>query len=60
MVAGIETNLGQVLGGNTEFLVMPQLHYGIDLHWMIQAGVGARVTTGFILPEAGFRIIREF
>ena len=60
MVAGIETNLGQTVGGNTEFLLMPQLHYEIDRHWMIQAGVGARFTTGFTLPEAGFRIIREF
>ena len=60
MVAGIETNLGQVLGGNTELLVMPQLHYEVDRHWMIQVGAGARFTTGFTLPEAGFRIIREF
>jgi hypothetical protein len=60
IVAGIETNLGQVLGDNTEFLVMPQLHYEIDRYWMIQAGVGARFTTGVTLPEAGFRIIREF
>lgn len=60
IVAGIETNFGQTLGGNTEILVMPQLHYEIDRYWMIQAGVGTRVTTGFILPEAGFRIIREF
>lgn len=60
MVAGIETNLGQTVGGNTEILVMPQLHYEIDRYWMIQAGVGVRATTGFILPEAGFRIIREF
>lgn len=59
-VAGIETNLGQVIGGNTELLVMPQLHYEIDRYWMIQAGVGTRVTTGLTLPEAGFRIIREF
>lgn len=59
-VAGIETNLGQVIGGNTELLVMPQLHYEIDRYWMIQAGIGARISTGFTLPEAGFRLIREF
>jgi len=59
-VAGIETNLGQVIGGNTELLVMPQLHYEIDRYWMIQAGIGAHISAGFTLPEAGFRIIREF
>ncbi len=60
VVAGVETNVGQVLGGNTEVLVMPQVHYEIGPYWMIQAGVGARFTTGFTLPEAGFRLIREF
>jgi len=60
IVAGIETNLGQVVEGNTEFLVMPQLHYEIDRYWMIQGGVGGRFTTGITLPVASFRIIREF
>jgi hypothetical protein len=60
MVAGIETNLNQVIGGNTEMLFMPQLHYELDRYWMIQGGVGARVTAGRTLPVAGFRIIREF
>lgn len=60
MVVGVETNTGQTLGGNTEVLVMPQLHYEIDRYWMIQVGVGARFTTDFTLPEVGFRLIREF
>lgn len=60
MVTGIETNLNQVIGGNTEVLFMPQLHYEIDRYWMIQGGVGARFTVGRTLPVAGFRIIREF
>jgi hypothetical protein len=60
MVAGIETNLNQVIGGNTGVLFMPQLHYELDRYWMIQGGVGARVTAGLTLPVAGFRIIREF
>lgn len=60
VVAGVETNVGQVLGGNTEVLVMPQLHYELSRYWMIQAGVGARFTSAFALPEAGFRLIREF
>jgi len=60
LVAGIETNFNQVIRGDIEVLVMPQLHYEVDRHWMVQAGVGARVTTKFTLPVAGFRIIREF
>ena len=60
LVAGIEANLNQVFKGNTEVLFMPQLHYEVDRHWMIQAGVGARFTTGFTLPQVGFRLIREF
>jgi hypothetical protein len=60
LVAGVETNLNQVVGGNTGILFMPQLHYELSRYWMIQGGVGARFTTGFTLPEAGFRIIREF
>jgi hypothetical protein len=60
VVVGLETNTGQTLGGNTEVLVMPQLHFEIDRYWMLQVGVGTRVTTAFTLPEAGFRLIREF
>lgn len=60
LVAGVETNFNQVISGDIETLVMPQLHYEVDRHWMIQAGVGARFTTEFTLPVAGFRIIREF
>lgn len=60
VVAGIETNFGQVLGGSASLLVMPQLHYELGKFWMLQAGVGARYTSGFTLPEIGFRLIREF
>jgi hypothetical protein len=60
VVAGVETNVGQVFGGNTKLLVMPQLHYELSRYWMIQAGVGARFTSALVLPEAGFRLIREF
>lgn len=60
MVAGVETNVGQVLGGHTSLLVMPQVHYEVDLHWMIQGGIGVRITNDLTLPEIGFRLIREF
>jgi hypothetical protein len=60
VVAGVETNVGQVLGGNTSLLVMPQIHHELGAFWMLQAGAGARFTSGFTLPEIGFRLIREF
>ena len=60
LVGGIETNFGQVLDGKSALLVMPQFHYEVDPHWMIQAGAGARVTSELTLPEIGFRLIREF
>jgi hypothetical protein len=62
LVGGIETNFGQVLDGNSALLllVMPQFHYEVDPHWMIQAGAGARVTSELTPPEIGFRLIREF
>lgn len=60
MVAGVETNVGQVLGGHASVLVMPQVHYEVDLHWMIQGGIGVRITHDLTLPEIGFRLIREF
>jgi hypothetical protein len=60
LVAGIETNLNQVIGGDTAFLLMPQLHYEISKRWMLQAGAGAQFTSEFILPQLGFRLIREF
>lgn len=60
LVAGVEVNGAQVIGGHTALPVMPQMHYEIAQYWMIQAGVGARFTHAFTLPEVGFRSIREF
>ena len=60
VVAAVETNFGQVLGGHSALLVMPQIHYEVDFHWMIQGGVGVRITNDLTLPEIGFRLIREF
>lgn len=59
-VGGVEMNVGQVLGGSGSLLVMPQVHYEVDSHWMVQAGVGARVIDDVILAEIGSRLIREF
>lgn len=60
LVGGLELNFGHVLNGSGSLLVMPQVHYEVDSHWMVQAGVGARVVDDLILAEAGFRLIREF
>ncbi|MCP9439756.1 MAG: hypothetical protein NNA20_13030 [Nitrospira sp.] len=59
-VAGVETNFAQVLGGRPTLLVMPQVHYEVDLHWMGQAGVGVRLGNDVTMPVIGFRLIREF
>lgn len=60
LVAGIETNFGQVIDGHASWLIMPQLHYEVSKRWMIQGGVGTRITKDLTLPEVGFRLIREF
>jgi hypothetical protein len=60
LVGGLETNFNQVVGGDITLLVMPQLHYEMAKHWMIQAGGGAQITSAFILPQLGFRLIFEF
>ncbi len=60
LVAGIETNLNQVIGGDTAFLLMPQIHYEVSKRWMLQTGAGAQFTRDFILPQLGFRFIHEF
>jgi hypothetical protein len=53
-------NFGQVLDGSGSLLVMPQVHYEVDSHWMVQGGAGVRVIDDVALPEVGFRLIREF
>lgn len=60
VVAAVETNFGQVLGGHSALSVMPQIHYEVDFHWMIQGGIGVQITNDLALPEIGFRLIREF
>lgn len=60
LVAGIEVNHAQVMNGHMTLLVMPQAHYELGRYWMLQAGVGARVTQDLAIPQIGFRLIREF
>ena len=57
---GIQPLAGTVWGTVRIKTAALPLHYQIDRYWMLQTGVGARFTTGATLPEAGFRIIREF
>ncbi len=60
LVAGVETNYAQVVTGQATVLVMPQVHYEVSKYWMLQGGVGVRVTRDLTIPELGFRLIREF
>jgi hypothetical protein len=60
LVAGVETNFGQIVDGNPALLVMPQVHYEVGPFWMFQAGAGVRFTDSLAIPQLGFRLIREF
>jgi len=57
---GLETNFAETLRGPSAWLIMPQWHWEIRDHWMLQTGVGARFTQSYTLPEAGLRLIRSF
>jgi len=39
---------------------MPQLHFEVSDHCMVQAGAGARFTEVYSIGEAAFRLIRSF
>jgi len=57
---GVETNFAESLQGPSAWLLMPQLHWEITDHWMVQSGVGARFSKDYTLPEAALRMIRSF
>jgi len=60
LTVGVETNTATSLGGASQILLMPQIHWEITDHWMLQAGAGALFTRDYTLPEAGLRLIRSF
>jgi hypothetical protein len=57
---GLETDYASSLSGAATLLVMPQVHWEITDHWMIQGGVGVNFTKDYSLPEAAVRVIRSF
>lgn len=57
---GLESNYAQAMTGAAAWMLMPQLHWEITDHFMIQAGAGARFTEEETIPEAAFRIIRTW
>ncbi len=57
---GFETNTARAMNGNTYFLVMPQWHWEITDHWMLQTGIGTSFTKERSLPEVAFRLIYSF
>ena len=60
LTTGLELNFGQLINGGTALLLMPQAHYELKDHWILQGGVGARVTRNLTTPDIAFRVIREF
>lgn len=57
---GVETNLSESLGRTTNFLLMPQFHWEVMDYFIIQGGIGARVTDTNTLAEASVRVIYSF
>jgi len=60
VTVGVESDYANSLSGGASLLVMPQLHWEIDDHWMLQSGVGVNFTKDYSLPEAAIRLIRSF
>lgn len=58
--AGIESNLSQSLSGTSTLFLMPQIHYEITNHLMIQTGAGLHFTNNSTIPEAAGRLIYSF
>lgn len=58
---GLEANYASGLERSDEhLLLMPQIHQELGSHWMLQAGVGARMTRSDAQPELAARIIYTF
>lgn len=58
--AGVETNYSANMRGNRSLFVIPQFHYEVTERMMLQSGVAVRFTESYTLPEAVFRLIRNF
>jgi hypothetical protein len=59
LVLGVESNLSRQLGGPSEFLFMPQVHYEFNEHLKGQFGMGLRNDSLHRYGELGFRMIFE-
>lgn len=60
LTVGVESDYASSLSGGASLLVMPQFHWEIADHWMVQSGVGVNFTKDYSLPEAAIRLIRSF
>lgn len=60
LTLGLESNLELAGSGQFSLLLMPQVHWEVTDHIMVQAGVGARVDNGQSNAEAAMRLIRSF
>ena len=58
--AGLETNFAFATAGRTPWLLMPQVHWEITDHFMVQAGVGTERKRNFTAGTASLRVIYTF
>ena len=57
---GLETNLADSMSGNASLLVMPQMHWELTDHLLLQLGAGGQFTADGSRGMGGFRLMRSF
>lgn len=60
LTVGLETNFAGGKDGGSELLLMPQVHWEVAEHFMIQAGLGGLLTRDETDPTASLRVIYTF
>jgi len=60
LTGGIETNYSTTLDGTSHLLVMPQYHWEVTDHAMLQFGCGVDFAPNYTMPLAALRAIYTF
>lgn len=60
LTIGLESDYEGPVAGDSELLLMPQVHFALDDRYELQAGVGAVRASGDTFPKASARFIAEF
>ncbi len=60
LTIGLESDYEGPVAGDSEFILMPQVHYALGDRYELQAGVGAVREGGDTLPKASARFVVEF